>query len=386
MNSNSQIEAHPDAEILNAFAEQGLATPERKHVLAHLAGCGRCRQVVYLAQQAATDAEMPARAASATHAKPSQPWFANWRFVWVPAAALAAALALVVTFHPRQAAKAPEIARVNPGSEERIPPPAPRPPEEAKGKMVHPPTPPAVLRPAKSAKVQAKDATVGIGTGSGAGSSYSSLAEPGSLGVSRTEGDVATSAPGVPAPVMAVRADAAQFKPEPAVAAGEEQQRQTVRALSSDGAAAKALDSKLREAAGTAGVNRQTTVAAPTSWSQAAPTPATSYAAAMHQLPIDAAPSANAHKSVKLPSGLAPVSTALVKDRILAVDILGEVFLSTDTGTHWKPVAQQWTGRAIQVRAPKAFSDANSRAVAFELVNDSALTWVSVDGDTWKAK
>src|ERR1700729_3274385 len=51
---------HPEADVLTAFAEQGLSAPEREGVLQHLALCGDCRDVVALALPAtdllATDA------------------------------------------------------------------------------------------------------------------------------------------------------------------------------------------------------------------------------------------------------------------------------------------------------------------------------------------
>ncbi len=40
---------HPDADLLTAFAEQSLSGSERENVLAHLAACGDCREVVALA-------------------------------------------------------------------------------------------------------------------------------------------------------------------------------------------------------------------------------------------------------------------------------------------------------------------------------------------------
>src|ERR1700675_1818357 len=42
-------QAHPDADLLAAFAEQALSTTERNGVLQHLARCGDCREVVALA-------------------------------------------------------------------------------------------------------------------------------------------------------------------------------------------------------------------------------------------------------------------------------------------------------------------------------------------------
>ena len=45
--------AHPDANLLTAFAEQALSPTEREGVLAHLALCGDCRDVIALALPAA---------------------------------------------------------------------------------------------------------------------------------------------------------------------------------------------------------------------------------------------------------------------------------------------------------------------------------------------
>jgi hypothetical protein len=42
-------EAHPDADLLTAFAEQSLGESERTRVMAHLARCNDCREVVALA-------------------------------------------------------------------------------------------------------------------------------------------------------------------------------------------------------------------------------------------------------------------------------------------------------------------------------------------------
>src|ERR1700694_4729119 len=45
--------AHPEADLLSAFAEQALSATERDGVLEHLALCAECRDVVALALPAA---------------------------------------------------------------------------------------------------------------------------------------------------------------------------------------------------------------------------------------------------------------------------------------------------------------------------------------------
>jgi hypothetical protein len=50
-------EAHPDADLLTAFAERALLEPERVRVVEHLAGCGDCREVVTFALPSAEAVE-----------------------------------------------------------------------------------------------------------------------------------------------------------------------------------------------------------------------------------------------------------------------------------------------------------------------------------------
>src|SRR3954465_4498783 len=76
---------HPDAGQLTAFVEQSLIARERESVLAHLATCADCREVVTLA------APETASAAAASGA-PGKSWFTLPFMRW---GAIAAAVALV---------------------------------------------------------------------------------------------------------------------------------------------------------------------------------------------------------------------------------------------------------------------------------------------------
>lgn len=92
-------------------------------------------------------------------------------------------------------------------------------------------------------------------------------------------------------------------------------------------------------------------------------------------------------RPAELPSGLPTVSAVTVRDQRLAVDRAGGVFLSEDSGSQWKSVAKQWSGRAVTVRLQAA--GANEGATpgsVFELVNDQGQVWASEDGKTWKAQ
>jgi hypothetical protein len=88
----------------------------------------------------------------------------------------------------------------------------------------------------------------------------------------------------------------------------------------------------------------------------------------------------------KLPNGAMAVSAAVTPHRTLAIDRTGELFLSEDAGLHWELIAQQWTGRAIEVRKTWAAGNAGDQPAAFELINEAGLTWISVDGRGWKTK
>jgi hypothetical protein len=131
MSVKNQHEFHPDAEVLSAFAEQALDERERGEVLEHLAGCGRCRQVVALASEAA-GAEVSAR----RHA-PVRPrvWFRSWGLALAPVAAIAATAVIAISVHERNVERSVEMAKVEQQrSTEKAPMPrqaSPQPPAQA---------------------------------------------------------------------------------------------------------------------------------------------------------------------------------------------------------------------------------------------------------------
>lgn len=84
--------AHPDADLLTAFAEQALPARERDQVLAHLARCADCREVAALAGAATSDPEL---AAATVRGRPAagkaEKSFWSWGPLrWTAAAATAA--------------------------------------------------------------------------------------------------------------------------------------------------------------------------------------------------------------------------------------------------------------------------------------------------------
>jgi hypothetical protein len=83
---------------------------------------------------------------------------------------------------------------------------------------------------------------------------------------------------------------------------------------------------------------------------------------------------------LRLPSGLNAVSSAVMLDRILAVDPDGAVFLSRDAAKHWDRVPIQWTGKAVSVQAPpREFHPLNSAAQKDAALHTSQVTSVSIN-------
>ena len=96
---------HPDADLLNAFAEQSLAESERARVMDHLARCSDCREVLALSVPAM---ELVAAAASSTPASTTPArsrWFAWPVLRWGVAAAGIIALASIGVVQYRQREK-----------------------------------------------------------------------------------------------------------------------------------------------------------------------------------------------------------------------------------------------------------------------------------------
>src|SRR5882762_6197901 len=122
-------QAHPDADLLSAFAEQALSATEREGVLRHLALCGDCREVVALALPAADVA--PPRIADedgvrTTVSRAGAPALHKLSFAWPSLrwAALAAGVVVVATVllvHPGKLNQA-TLPSVNPQVATTAPP------------------------------------------------------------------------------------------------------------------------------------------------------------------------------------------------------------------------------------------------------------------------
>lgn len=390
MNQALQSDLHPDAESLSAFMEQALPQPERAQILAHIAACSQCRQIVFLSQQAATDAVAPAAVPDA--ASQPAPWYRNWNLnwslVWVPATAFALIVVVALVLHIPRPAHQTEMARVTPPAQ--IVSPAPAPLEPATKTEVRQPVPPATRKSAKKSETsdvlrELNERPVPPPTYSGAVAGEIGGASTAYAERAQATQPQASFGEGIPANATA------EPKPESAVAAWQDQQR------------AAAELSKAAKSARTTQA-RFSAKPDPTQSSRGMADAATPAVASKSVLSGGSEPSppglaayevtATKPGALKLPSGLAPVSIVTAQHRTVAIDPDGTLYLRESSSGDWEPVVRQWTGRPVKVRVhwPLEFGGAGTAGVpaassaSFEIVNDTNLVWVSQDGKTWKAQ
>ncbi|HKD84046.1 MAG TPA: YCF48-related protein [Terriglobales bacterium] len=113
-------EEHPSADLLNGYVEQSLTAGEKMLVMSHLAACGECREVVFLASGVAPEESISAipnerEEAAAAKAPHRSNWI--WRWKWaVPALAVFAIAAAVLIERDRRQPRfdraVPEVAAV----------------------------------------------------------------------------------------------------------------------------------------------------------------------------------------------------------------------------------------------------------------------------------
>jgi hypothetical protein len=95
----ADFDGHLDADLLAAYAEDTLLPAERSGVLAHLAVCGECREVLSVATASRPDAAEDASAQPIARPVRAPLW--GW-LPWVATAAGIAAVASVLLFHPQK--------------------------------------------------------------------------------------------------------------------------------------------------------------------------------------------------------------------------------------------------------------------------------------------
>ena len=407
---------HPDADQLNAFAEQVLPEHERLETLAHLAECADCRQIVFLAQHAqqADDRllqEVPGRSG----------WWKNWRVLWPAAAALTCGLLVIVFLqrrHPVDLAQRSDVALESSALVAPSKAPAPRPAAPAAPQPGPPASPPSA-----AAKAASSLHPVSVVPHKEIG------------GVASVNGDLAMDKlkPNLSGFNRNVPAGGQQSVN--ALSAGSEAGSSVISSSIAQAAPSQERkDSLFPDKRQTAALQSQNQL-----FSQPAAAPRSLSEASQDNVPhitnqtvdVTSAPSvvqtenAVISASVFNPGGAARVESAkapLPSKRFavstisngvetLAVDSAGDLFLSKDGGKSWRSVAHQWEGKAVRVslassssmRQPvsaKAYSAGGTASTelepvtpaavppagGFELTSDTGATWSSSDGLVWKLK
>jgi len=431
MNVRGQHEMHPDAETLSAFTEQALNTKERREVLAHLAACGGCRQVVALAREAAG-----AEVAAARHevVRP-RAWWRGWGLALFPAAALAATAGIVFYVHERAMVRTSDVAKLEqqqPSEKTAGPPramPEPlaqaAPPAPATPIDVHanPETPAKPRETERPGDVRRKPVTEPDDTAAAPPLEAEDGPAPER---ERYRGSPTAEIHGAMANANAPTQALADDKTPSEVAMYDEERKKQAEEATEErhlDAAKAATPTTLHDSK----VDKTRIDSAETDNGGSAPAESRA-ASSSQQVEVDAqqlemqtAPDVNSGrrkslrlsgfsgalmaKQIRLPSGLPALSLASSDRRLLAVDKKGTLFFSDDSGLTWEKVKRQWTGRAILVRrktseeaTPQAatvpesagstsVSDALSHPeTVFELLNDQSQQWLSADGRTWTAK
>ncbi len=402
MNPTVQSGMHPDADSLTAFAEQLLPSAERDQILAHMATCRRCREVVFLAQHAASeDQPAPVAGSADAPAKQRASWFNGWKWMWIPAAAFAGLIGVVVVQHFRQAASETQMtANLSQTDALRSAEPAKAPAtspqstihptaELQKAQTAKPSEVRGALSPAEKDEAKQLDEKKSVNRRELAvGSAGAPIVIPPGMSGGSVHGMVAARAKASPfgGPAAANQFQQQNLAQQNVAQPNILQQSQSV--------AADAANKPVMAGAAPASASQTVTVQADTVEMSAAPAPApppqvSSIPPTGQSYEVSSAKIAGLSKTQKvtLPNGLEALSVASEAARSIALDTAGAMFLSEDSGKHWLAIHTQWTGRAILVRIPPVGTQAAAlrapQTMRFELVNDKLQTWISYDGKTW---
>lgn len=400
MKFTTQPGTHPDAEILAAFSEQLVSNSEREEILAHMATCDWCREVVFLAQIAMEAGEQAPVQPQASERKRSGSWFANWRFAWIPVAALAGVVGFAVVEHMRHAptpetrmaqnAAPAEISQRQADSKkvENPKPSSQLSREELKSKSIAPARrdrdaeedlrsldakdiPAASQKKDEAVKEtdSLREAAPPAATGGAVHGTFEARAKSSSIGGPLAQNQV-------------------QVQNNAQMQQNYSNEVQKPSALSDSANIPSAPPIQQPRAS-----SQTVTVEASDGPVPVAPVPGASSAISAMQLETENADLAGNNlakdKGGKppLPSNLGVLSKARAGKTIVAIDSAGSVFLSEDAGKHWQPVNPQWTGRPVLVKQRSSLAATGGllkqSAPRFELTTDNHEIWVSEDGKTW---
>ena len=400
---------HLSPDQLSAFAENVLPEHERLTALTHLSACADCRKVVFLTQQA--DPTFTAAPAAET---PRRSWLSLPQILVAAGAALACTLILALIIHHQLGQTTSPVTTA-----QLQPQPA----------IVPHPTAPSTLTLTPAPAPQKAAATPPH-----ADDAQLSTAATHSLAESRM------SAAPAPRPLPKIEPQKIVLPPPPALRAYMP---------SSGTVSGQAEESKMRaKRAYVAGASQgaSASAAAPSAAKPESNLPVTVAAAPARPVTIE---SSNATVNVdaesiqapplsgravqnyaaltpgivpplKLPSKKPFASQLSAGSRILALDTAGALFLTTDSGRHWRSIAPQWSGKAVQLSfapsparlylnqpsqnqtqnsssqtnsyingasaAPQQSQQSPIPTAGFELTTSTGTVWISTDGLTWNPR
>jgi len=108
LQATQKADAHPDPDLLAAFAEDSLGLREREGILAHLAHCAECREVLSLAQPEHAGYIADLAAMAEVEVAPARArWFSSYMLRWAVLAACLVVVASVVLLREERVAKGP---------------------------------------------------------------------------------------------------------------------------------------------------------------------------------------------------------------------------------------------------------------------------------------
>jgi hypothetical protein len=390
---------HLDPDALNAFVEGALPEHERVGCLAHLAECGQCREVVFLARKAAELAE-PVGIAKPV-AVPQAPVLFWHRFLRPMAVASVVAMALVavVSFGlyrmVRSAEPQPQVTASTKAPVDTAPP-APAPAAKANAEEQTPELPPPTRKPGPQSvprKQQQPSVESAPALSADTGGVVQLAAEAGVVGtiidpagaviasarVELKNEDTGTtytstsdargqySVAGMPPGRYDFSVTSPGFKKlvRPGI---NVQPREIAR-----------LDSTLN--VGAAAESVTVTAEATLLKTETGDFSQQAGVTSLNQLPLLSGASGNfravtgASPVYALPDKSTPVSVAAKDKLVVAVDSAGALFFSENAGKNWMRVRAVWKGKAVRV--------AVSANAMFELTTNPSSTWVSADGRNW---
>lgn len=354
---------HPDADQLSAFIEQALPAHERDGVLAHLAVCPDCRTVVALALP---EEEAVAQvAAEPRRLSVGKSWFSNW-MVFVPAATAVAALAAFIFFVHRQAPApqkqaliAPAPSPVAPSQLQSSPALQTKAATLARKAATGMPAPPPPPSPQAATAIPSGASGAGIVSGrlqSAPVQSVRASAAP-QLGLVQNDSVQSQPAQGADNSFVSASNNAVTGENQPAHQAGVP--RSTFHGGSIGGLTQSNNNLQQAEANAQNGLqqngqqqNNQQQNANQTVQVQAETrAPVTMNSAQVNAVIAGRATANFSFTRQPIPSGLPLLSSAERGPIVLAIDTHHAVFVSSDSGQHWKMVRAVWKGHAVRVNA-----------------------------------